>query len=99
MKQAAFLIANGDLRVPANQQTWPAQLKAEQAIVDAAARFGVEVKRGHEVDPVEGHGFIKSQKHGMNVFRKIPSDAPIIVVEAVWAYSQHILAGLMFHHG
>jgi hypothetical protein len=99
MKQPAILIANGDLRVPANQQTWPAQLKAEQVVIEAAARFGVTVKRGHEIDPVEGHGFIKSQKHGMKVFRKIPRDAPIIVVEAVWQYSQHILSGLMFHKG
>jgi len=99
MKQPAFIIANGDLRVPANQQTWPAQFRAEQAVVDALARFGVEAKRGHEVDPVEGHGFIKSQKHGMEVFRGIPRDAPIIVVEAVWQYSQHILAGLMFYKG
>ena len=67
--------------------------------MDAAARFGVEVKRGHGIDPVEGHGFIKSQKHGMEVFRGIPRDAPIIVVDAVWQYSQHILAGLMFHQG
>jgi hypothetical protein len=99
MKQPAILIANGDLRVPANQQTWPAQLKAEQVVIEAAARFGVTVKRGHEIDPVEGHGFIKSQKHGMEVFRRIPRDAPIIVVEAVWQYSQHILSGLMFHKG
>jgi len=99
MKQPAILIANGDLRVPANQQTWPAQWKTEQAVIEAAARFGVSVKRGHEVDPVEGHGFIKSQKHGMEVFRRIPRDAPIIVVEAVWQYSQHILSGLMFHKG
>jgi len=99
MKQPVFLIANGDLRVPANQQTWAAQWKAEQAVIEAAARFGVSVKRGHEVDPVEGHGFIKSQKHGMEVFRRIPRDAPIIVVEAVWQYSQHILSGLMFHTG
>jgi hypothetical protein len=94
-----ILIANGDLRVAANQQTWAAQLAAELAVAHAAGRFGVPVKRGHEVDPIEGHGFIKSQKHGMEVFRQIPGDAPIIVVEAVWQYSQHILPGLLFHAG
>ena len=99
MKQSAFLIANGDLRVPANQQTWPAQLRAEQAVTDALRRFDVPVKRAHDIDPVEGHGFIKSQKHGMEVFRAIPRDAPVVVVEAVWQYSHHILAGLMFHQG
>ena len=35
----------------------------------------------------------------MEVFRQIPRDAPLIVVETVWQYSQHILAGLLSHRG
>ncbi len=35
----------------------------------------------------------------MEVFRGIPEDAPIVVVEAVWQYSHHVLAGLMTHKG
>jgi hypothetical protein len=35
----------------------------------------------------------------MNVFRSIPPDAPLIVAEAVWQYSHHLLAGLREHRG
>ena len=35
----------------------------------------------------------------MEVFRSIPPDAPLIVAEAVWQYSHHVLAGLIFHKG
>ena len=35
----------------------------------------------------------------MEIFRKIPSGAPLIVAEAVWQYSHHILHGLMTHKG
>ena len=30
----------------------------------------------------------------MEVFRDIPPDAPLIVAEAVWQYSHHVLHGL-----
>lgn len=99
MKATCIMVANGDLRLAANQDTWAAQAKAEAAVVNAAAKFGVTVKRGHEFDPIEGHGFIKSQKHGLEVFRNFPRDAPLIVVETVWQYSQHILPGLYSHRG
>ncbi len=35
----------------------------------------------------------------MEVFRDIPADAPLIVAEAVWQYSHHVLAGLTTHRG
>jgi hypothetical protein len=35
----------------------------------------------------------------MEIFRKIPRSAPLIVVEAVWQYTHHILHGLMIHKG
>jgi len=99
MKQEIVLIASGDLRLSANQTTWEAQAEAERAVRQALTGLGATVRRGHEFDPVEGHGFIKSQKHGMEVFRSIPRDAPLVVVEAVWQYSHHILAGLLTHRG
>jgi len=35
----------------------------------------------------------------MEVFRQIPPDAPLMVVEAVWQYSHHLLHGLWTHRG
>lgn len=65
----------------------------------AIRREGREVVRGHPFDPEKRHGFIDSQKYGMEVFRRIPQRAPLIVVEAVWQYSHHILHGLYTHQG
>ncbi len=65
----------------------------------AIRQAGRDVVRGHACDPVKGHGFIDSQKHGMEVFRAIPPGAPLVVVEAVWQYSHHVLHGLYSHRG
>jgi len=99
MPEAVILIANGDLRLSANRVCWPAQQQAEAAVMAAVRRLGREVRRGHPVDPVKEHGFIDSQRYGIEVFRNIPPEAPLIVVEAVWQYSHHILPGLYSHKG
>jgi L-fucose isomerase-like protein len=99
MSPTIYMVANGDLRLSANQKCWPTQARVESAVTSAVRKFGREVHRGHEFDPVKQHGFIDSQKRGMEVFRSIPKDAPLIVVDAVWQYSQHLLAGLMGHRG
>ena len=64
----------------------------------AIRRLGRDVHRGHPYDSAKGHGFIDSQKFGMEVFRRIPPTAPLIVVEAVWQYSHHILHGVYSHY-
>ena len=92
-----ILIANGDLRLSANRVCWAAQQQTEEAVMAAIRREGGAVRRGHPFDAEKGHGFIDSQSHGLRVFREIPPDAPIVVVEAVWQYSQHILGGLVGH--
>src|ERR1700693_3215820 len=99
MAEPVILIASGDLRLAANQKCWPAQSRAEEAVMQAIRREGREVKRGHNCDPEKGHGFIDSQKRGMEVFRDIPTAAPLVVVEAVWQYSHHLLPGLYTHRG
>ncbi|AFZ66909.1 helicase subunit of the DNA excision repair complex [Deinococcus peraridilitoris] len=99
MIQHAYLVASGDLRLAANQNCWPAQQRMEEQLTGALARHGVRVTRAHPYDPTERHGFISSQRMGMNVFRDIPKDAPVIVAEAVWQYSYHVLAGLRDHRG
>ncbi len=99
MTQPVFLVANGDLRLSANQKCWPVQADVEAAVIAAVQARGREVRRGHAYDPVKQHGFIDSQKRGIEVFRTIPEDAPLLVVEAVWQYSQHLMAGLLHHKG
>ena len=95
----AILIANGDLRLSANQTCWPAQQAMEEAVIAAFAREGITVKRGHAYDPALKHGFISSQRMGMDVFKNIPKDARLIVAESVWQYSHHVLHGLRDHRG
>jgi len=65
----------------------------------AIRRSGREVRRGHSYDPTKQHGFIDSQKYGMEVFRNIPPTSPLVVVEAVWQYTHHLLHGLYSHQG
>ena len=95
----AILVASGDLRLSANQTCWAAQSKMEQQVIAAFAREGVTVKRAHPYDPDLKHGFIWNQRMGMDVFANIDPDAPLIVAEAVWQFSHHVLAGLRSHRG
>jgi len=44
---------------------------------------GWTVVRAHPFDKAKGHGFIDSQKMGMEVFRRLDPDAPLIVAECV----------------
>ena len=99
MPEIIYLIASGDLRLSANRMCWPAQESAEKAVMEAVRREGRQIERGHPYDPEQQHGFIDSQKHGIEVFRKLPAEAPLIVCEAVWQYSHHVLAGLVAHKG
>ena len=94
-----LLIANGDLRVSANAKCWPAQSEMEAALAKAVKAAGYTLKRAHGVKKDQGHGFIGSQKEGMEVFSKIHPEQPLIVAEAVWQYSHHILHGLISHRG
>jgi len=94
-----FLLASGDLRLSANQTCWPAQQEMEQQITKVFAAESWTVKRAHPYDEALKHGFIWNQRMGMDVFKTIPSEAPLIVAVAVWQYSYHLLAGLRDHRG
>jgi hypothetical protein len=94
-----LLVANGDLRLSANQKCWAAQEEMEQALTRAVAGLGSELVRTHHYKSDEKHGFIGSQKEGMHVFAGIDPKAPLIVAEAVWQYSHHLLHGLLSHRG
>lgn len=94
-----LLIASGDLRQSANQVCWPAQAAMEASLTEAFAAEGFTLRRAHPYNAERKHGFIHSQRMGMDVFTHIPADAPIVVAEAVWQYSNHVLAGLLCHRG
>lgn len=97
--KTVLLVASGDLRQSANETCWPAQHAMEQALGAAVAKLGYKVARAHPYRPKVKHGFIGSQKEGMEVFADIDPTAPLIVAEAVWQYSHHVLAGLISHRG
>ncbi len=98
-KKTAYLISSGDLRPSANIAGWPTQELLERNLTATFEEIGWKVVRANPVDAELGHGFIHSQRHGMEVFKTIPSDAPLIVAEAVWQYSHHVLSGLRTHRG
>lgn len=93
------LVASGDLRESANRVCWAAQEAMEAGLNAALKKCGYSVKRAHGFNKDAGHGFIDSQKEGMRIFAGIDPDAKLIVAEAVWQYSHHVLSGLMAHRG
>ncbi len=99
MSQQICLVASGDSRLSANRVCWPAQAALEEAVTAAFARLGCTVVRGHPVDPAKGHGFLDSQAAGIEAFRRIDRSVPLVVAEAVWQYTSHVLPGLTRHRG
>ena len=94
-----LLVSSGDLRLSANQNCWPAQVEMERKLTAAIEKFGWTVKRAHDYIPEKKHGFIDSQRMGMDIFRNINPKQPLIVAESVWQYSHHVFAGLTTHLG
>jgi len=94
-----YLMSNGDLRLSANQKCWPEQARKKDKITKVLRAEGWKTVRAHAFDKKKKHGFIDSQKMGMEVFRKLDPNAPLIVAECVWQYSHHLLHGLFTHRG
>jgi L-fucose isomerase-like protein len=99
MPRQICLVASGDSRLSANRVCWPAQAALEEIVCAAFRNLDAEVVRGHPVDPAKGHGFLDSQIAGIEAFRRIDPDAPLVVAEAVWQYTSHVLPGLTRHRG
>ncbi len=95
-EKTAVLVASGDLRLSANNVCWPAQKELEEQARAALADLGWTLVRGHPetLSEAEPHGFIRSQNHGREVFSEIDPHAPLVVAEAVWQYSHHVMIGL-----
>ncbi len=98
-KRQVLLVSSGDLRDTANEVCWANQKEMEDELAEAIAATGYELVRAHPYKPDVKHGFISSQKEGMEVFANIDPDAKLIVAETVWQYSHHVLAGLIDHKG
>ncbi len=94
-----FLVTSGDLRLSANQVCWPAQQALEAKLKQVFKAKGVELVRAFPVDAAAGHGFISSQRMGMDVFQHIPKSAKLVFATAAWQYTHHVLAGLRSHQG
>ncbi len=88
------LITSGDLRQSANQVCWPAQEDLERRLTQAFRDEGVEVERAFPVDPAKGHGFISSQRMGMDIFAGIDPAASLVFATAAWQYTHHVLPGM-----
>jgi hypothetical protein len=94
-----FLVTSGDLRQSANQVCWPAQRDMEEKLTAAFAQKGYKLIRAHAYDDRVKHGFISSQRQGMDVFMKIHPEAKLVFATAAWQYSHHVLPGLRSHKG
>ncbi len=94
-----LLVTSGDLRQSANQVCWPAQRDMEEKLTAAFAQKGFKLVRAHAYDEKVKHGFISSQRQGMDVFMKIHPEAQLVFATAAWQYSHHVLPGLRSHQG
>jgi len=94
-----LLVTSGDLRLAANQTCWPAQHEMEQKLTAAFEAHGHTLVRAHSYNEQEKHGFISSQRMGMDVFMNIHPEAKLVFATAAWQYSHHVLPGLRSHRG
>lgn len=99
VQKQIYLVTSGDSRLAANQICWSAQRDLEARLTEGFAEVGYTLVRSFPVDEQHGHGFISSQRMGMDVFLGIPPNAPLVFATAAWQYSHHVLAGLRSHAG
>jgi L-fucose isomerase-like protein len=97
--KTVLLVASGDSRQSANETCWPAQAEMERKLGAAVSAHGHTLVRAHRYKPSLRHGFIASQKEGLEIFSGMDPESPVIVAEAVWQYSHHVLGGLTTHRG
>jgi len=60
----------------------------EKTLTAAIASEGYELIRSHPYHPKLKHGFIASQREGMEIFRGIDPDKPLIVAGEGWSFIQ-----------
>ena len=94
-----LLVTSGDLRQSANRECWPAQREMEEKLTAAFAQKGFKLIRAHAYDEKTQHGFISSQRMGMDVFMRIHPEAKLVFATAAWQYTHHVLPGMRSHRG
>lgn len=94
-----YLVASGDRLLAVNQQSWPAQTALEEKISAALGRLGRPAQRAHGFDASKTHGFIDSQRRGLEAFRNLPADASVIVVGTARQGGRFVWPGLSTHRG
>jgi len=97
--EEVILVTSGDPNQSANLICWPAQAEMEQRLARAFREQGVRTRRAFKADPGIGHGFISSQRMGMDIFSKLDRHANLVIATASWQYTHHVLAGLRSHKG
>jgi hypothetical protein len=97
--QTAYLVTSGDSRERANVASWPTQVQLERILTDELERNGWQLQRALPVGEDAPHGFVSSQRQGIEVFKDVPPEAPVVVAIANWQYSHHVLPGLRTHRG
>ena len=95
----AVLDTSGDLRESANLACWPAQEAFEDKLIKSFEYLGVKLRRAFPVSTKTGHGFISSQRMGMDIFNSIDPDANLVFATAAWQYTHHVLPGMRTHRG
>ena len=59
----------------------------------------MQLRRAFPVSPTTGHGFISSQRMGMDILNSIDPDANLVFATAAWQYTHHVLPGMRSHRG
>jgi len=97
--KVVYLVNNGDFRDTACRVGWPMQEKTLDLLQKALKKLGYDTKVLPKYDAKKKHGFITKQCEGVQVFSQMESDAPVIVVLNIWAYSHHVSGPLQTHRG
>jgi hypothetical protein len=95
--RAVQLIAGGDAHLPVNQAYWPGQETLEKTLSAVLEAEGVRIERMNLIKKNDGHGLISTQREGVEAFRKIDPEQPIIVAQGEWLSASTVLAGLTTH--
>ncbi len=93
-----LLVASGDLRLSATAYAGPLKRRWRKP---SATHWPPKAMSscGPILTTRRKARFLSSQRQGIDVFRTVDPDAKLIVAEAVWQYSHHVLPGLTTHSG